>query len=183
MLYLDKLKLESILKTRGVSVNKLSDYCGISRQSIYNMFEDSSVFNSTFEKIRQFLNVDYRVLTSDRTLAFEAMKRAPDRIKVISYQLFEFAKKYKADLLLFSSNDIGKFGPKPDWNFAVYFPRAPKEKELGILRQKLFDSAFPYRIDIVNLNAAPLWYKLMIQEQYVRLHGYTDEKALFASKD
>lgn len=183
MLYLDKARLETILGARGLSINKLAENCAISRQSIYNMFESTPVFNSSFEKIRQFLNVDYRAITSDKSIPYELLKNSPDRIKIATYKLFEFSKNSQADLLHFGSNDAGKFGLKHDWNFALYFSKKDREKDLSVLRQKLIDDVSPYAINIINLNAAPIWMKLIIKDNYVRLLGYTKEDALFASAD
>lgn len=147
------------------------------------MFEETPVFNSSFEKIRRFLNIDYRAITSDKSLAVEALKIAPDRIKIASYKLFEFAKRHNADLLLFSSNSGGKFGVKSDWNFALHFLQADKEKDLNVIRQKLIDEVTPYSINIINLNKSPLWFKLLVKGTYIRLLGHTDEARLFSTAD
>lgn len=179
MLYLDKAKLEVVLSSRGTSINKLAGACGISRQSIYNMFENT-VFNSSFDKIRRYLNVDYGAITSNISLANEVMKTAPDRITMVAHKLTEFVERYQADLLLFGSNDVGKYGPRPDWNFAVFFPDREKDKELRIIRQELSDQAAPYHINIINLNRAPLWLKLVIKERFVRLFGNTGDDLLFS---
>lgn len=182
VLYLDKTRLEAILTMRGLTINKLAELCSISRQSIYNMFDSSTVFNSTFEKIRKLLNCDYRAITSDKSLAFEVLKTAPDKIKVSSYKLFEFAKNNHADLLLFSSNNTGKYGKRPEWDFAVYFQKKEQDKELKILGQKLNDDVVPYSINLININGAPIWLKQIIKNQYIRLYGHTSEDLIFSGK-
>lgn len=181
MLYLDKFKLETILRSRGISINKLADSCGISRQSIYNMYETSPVFNTTFEKIRQFLNIDFRAITSDSTLAHEIMKKAPDRIKISGYVLSQFAENNNADLLIYNSGDVDKFGGKFDWNFAMYFLKKDNEKKLNSLRQEILDNCAPYKIEIINLNRSPLWFKLIVKNNYIRLYGNTPEDKIFYS--
>lgn len=179
MLFLDKFKLETFLRSKGISINKLADSCGISRQSIYNMYESLPVFNTTFEKIRQYLNVDFRAITSDSTLAHEIMKKAPDKIKISAYVLNQFSENNNADLLLFNSGSNDKFGKRFDWNFAVYFCKKDNEKKLYSLRQEIIDKCAPYNIEIVNLNRAPLWFKLIIKNNYIRLYGHTPEEKLF----
>jgi len=150
VLYLDKFKFETILRSRGTSINKLAESCGISRQSIYNMYENSPVFNTTFEKIRQFLNVDFRAISSDQTLAHEIMKKAPDKIKISAYVLNQFAENNEACLLLFNSGEMDKFGKKFHWNFAVHFNKKENEKKLMALRQEIVDKCSPYNIEIIN---------------------------------
>lgn len=179
MLYMDKGKLETILGLRGISLNLLAEKCGISRQSIYNMFEDIPVFNTTFEKIRKYLNIDYRVITSDSTLAQEIIKSAPDRIKIASYVLVNAAEELEADLLSFNSHGINKFGPRIDWNFAIYFRKKDMHERLSKLRQDLSEKVSPYSIEIINLNRAPLWLKLVIKSCYIRFYGNTPEELLF----
>lgn len=183
MLYLDKSRLESILSTRGLTLNSLAELCSISRQSIYNMFESTSVFNTTFEKIRQYLSIDYRAITTDKSVAFEIIKKSPGKIKIAAYKLFEYSKNNSADLLLFGSNYFGKFGFNHEWNFAIYFNKIIGDNKLNILRQELIDGTFPYTINLINLNSAPFWIKLIIKEKYIRLAGYTEEGVLFSSSD
>lgn len=181
MLYLDKFKLETILKSRGTSINKLADSCGISRQSIYNMFESMPVFNTTFDKIRKNLSVDYRAITSDSTLAHEIIKNAPDKIKIAAYVLNSFAEGNDANLLIFNSGSVNKYGNTFDWNFALHFNKRDNEKKLMSLRQEITDNTAPYHIEIINLNRAPLWFKLIIKGNYIRLYGHTPEEKLFYS--
>lgn len=181
MLYLDKFKLETVLSSRGTSLNKLAKTCGISRQSIYNMIENQPVFNTTFEKIRQFLSVDYRAITSDSTVAHEIMKHAPDRIKIAAYVLSRFAEECNSDLILYNSEGKGRFGQKFDWNFAIYFKKIDHEKKLQVTRQELIERTSPYQIEIINLNRAPLWLKIIIKNNYIRLYGNTPENTLFYS--
>jgi len=181
MLFLDKFRLESILSARGISINKLAESCGISRQSIYNMYNDTPVFNTTFEKIRQFLNVDYRALARDSTVAQEIMKQAPDRIKIAAYLLTNFVEERRGDLLFFSSEGRGKYGQKFDWNFGIYLKKEAPEESIAKIRQDLIERVSPYTLEIINLNRAPLWLKLIIKSNYVRLFGNTSEDKLFYS--
>lgn len=182
MLFLDKFRLETILKSRGLSLNKLSDSCGISRQTIYNMFEEFPVFNTTFEKIREFLNVDYRAITVDSTVAHEIIKKAPDRIKIAAYVLTNFAQETKSDLLLFSSEGKTKFGKNFDWNFAIKYKNKEVEKKIPEIRQDLIERVAPYHIEIIDLNKAQFWFKLIVKNNYIRLYGNSSEEILFYSE-
>lgn len=146
------------------------------------MHEDIPVFNTTFEKIRQFLNVDYRALTADSTVANEIMKSAPDRIKIAAYLLSSFAEEHSADLLLFDSEGRSKFGRKFDWNFAVYFKKKDADDKLKSLRQELIERTSPYYVEIINLGRAPLWLKLIIKNNYVRFYGNSTEDILFSNR-
>lgn len=179
MLFIDRYKLESILSSRGLSINKLAIAAGVSRQSIYNMYEETPVFNTTFEKIRQYLNVDFRAISSDSTLAQEILKKSPDKIKIASYILTEFARDNNADLLLFNTSGTGKYGTNHDWNFAFYFRKDFNQNKFSVLRQQLLEKASPFRVEIFNLGAAPLWLRLLIKNNYIRLLGNTPEDVLF----
>ena len=181
MLFLDKFKLETILSRRGISINRLAEQCGISRQSIYNMYEESSVFNTSFEKIREFLDVDYRAVTSDSTVAHEIMKKAPDRIKMAAYLLSNFSQETTSDLLLFSSSGKNKYGRNFDWNFAISFKKNKFDDKLQKIRQDLIERTSPYNLEIINLNRAPLWLKLIVKNSYIRLYGNRPEEEMFYS--
>lgn len=183
MLYLDKGRLETILSSRNLTINKIAELCSISRQTIYNMCDSTTVFNTTFEKIREYLNIDYRAITTDKSVAFEVLKNAPERIKIASYKLFEFVAENNSDLLIFSKNNNGKYGINNDWNFGIFFPKKEDIKGLKILNQKLSDRVAPYSINIININSAPLWLKLIIKSHYIRLAGNTPEELLFSSRD
>jgi hypothetical protein len=145
------------------------------------MYADMPVFNTTFEKIRKYLSVDYRAVTADSTLAQEIIKEAPDKIKIAAYVLNSFAENNDANLILFNSGEFDKFGGKFNWYFALHFNKKDSETKLMSLRQDIIDNSSPYYIEIINLNRAPLWFKLIIKNNYIRLYGNTPEDKLFFS--
>ena len=171
MLYLNSEKLEQILREKKLSLSSLAKGAGVSRQSLYSMFSKNSVFNSTFCKILGYLKVDYQVLTYEMTPSHQIMSKAPTPIKKISLQLIEFCKRYHANLILFGSRAEGKTGVQVDWDFGIFFLKSVHDREFKLLKVRLTDAAFPYRIDIVNLNEAPAWFLESLQNRSLILHG------------
>lgn len=169
MLHLDKKKLETKLKARGVNLARLAKLCNVSRQSIYNMFEKNSVFNTTFEKILSFTGIDYLEITTGGRRKDYIIRNFPDQIKKIALSLCKYAAEHHADMILFGSRAAGKKGIRADWDFAIYFHRKMDNACLARLSRTLTEKAFPYRIDIVNLNAAPDWFKSSIEDNIIYL--------------
>jgi len=169
MLCLDKNKLEALLKAKGMNMSILAKACGVSRQSIYNMLGRTSVFNTSFEKLLGFLQVGYEQITADVSAENVVAKDFPPKIAKVALELFRFAEVNEADLVLFGSRAGGKKGIQADWDFAVYFHKKAEDTKLRLLKQRLIDDAFPYRIDIINLNLAPEWFKTSISGQMVYL--------------
>lgn len=173
MLYLEKKKLEKVLKARGLNMSQLSKLCGVSRQSIYNMFGKTSVFNTVFEKILVHLAVDHNKITVGQSREGLIIKTFPDKIAKTAAKLSAFAGQTHADLLLFGSRAKGKRGFRTDWDFAVRFHKSNEDKKLKLLKQQCIEESFPFRIDIINLNLAPAWFKDSISDDciYLRKEG------------
>ncbi|PIR17833.1 MAG: hypothetical protein COV46_02585 [Deltaproteobacteria bacterium CG11_big_fil_rev_8_21_14_0_20_49_13] len=169
MFFLSKKKLNEVISKRGESVSSLAKTCGISRQSIYNMFGKTSVFNTTFEKILKQLCVEPEDITERHDNVSFFVQKFPDKIKKIILKLSEFAAENHADLMLFGSRALGKAGIRSDWDFALYFNKANKDKEFRKFKQLLMEDAFPYRVDIVNLNNAPEWFLSSVEKNFIYL--------------
>ncbi len=133
------------------------------------MFDKSSVFSSSFEKILAQLDIDYKTITEDRDSIRIILSSFPDKIKKIVIELVKFTNDNSADLILFGSRAAGKTGVRHDWDFAVNFHKTVQDKKLRLLKQKLQDQSFPYRVDLVNLNIAPTWFKDSIDEDKIYL--------------
>lgn len=169
MLYLAKTKFEALLKSRGLNIAKLAKQCGVSRQSIYNMLGGETVFNTTFDKMLSFLTVSYKDLTEEMDEATVILRSFPDKIKKIALSLENFCAKNSADLILFGSRAAGKKGVRHDFDFAVYFHKKTNDEGLKKIKRSLTDKAFPYRVDIVDLNSAPEWFTSSIKDDIVYL--------------
>lgn len=169
MLYLGEDKLNAWLSSRGMTLSQLARDCGVSRQSIYDMFGKKPVFNSTFVKILSHLGVDYDQLTETHDDVL--LRTMPVRIQKAVIRLIQFCDSHLAGLILFGSRVRGKGGIGPDWDFGVYSQRPVDPRALSVLKQKLMDEVFPNRIDIVNLNVAPSWFLESIAEDYIQVHG------------
>lgn len=181
MLYLDEEKLNAVLVARGMSISQLAQQCGISRQSVYDMFSKKPVFNSTFVKILNHLGIHHDQLTESRDNAL--LRTMPMRIQKAVMSLIQFCDAHNAGLILFGSRARGKGGVSPDWDFGVYSIKPFDQRSFSILKQKLLDEVFPNRIDVVNLNVAPLWFLESIVTDHIQIHGkhsfahFTERKA------
>lgn len=169
MLVLDKNKLENSLRGRGKSLSKFASDCGISRQSLYNMFAGKSIFSTSFEKILNELGVSFDEVVAQTSRFDSIMLEAPYKIKKIALKLEEYARTNGADLFLIGSRVRGKKGIRSDWDFAVYFRHGKKPKGFSLFKQDQLDMAFPYRIDIVCLNDAPTWFLNSIADSNIRV--------------
>lgn len=171
MLYLDRNKFEAILTQKGLSINRLASACGISRQSLYNMLDITTIFKSSFEKVVKELNIDYKELVREASRADEILKKAPGRIKRAVLELSNFAEAYNAHLLLIENINSVKYGRRAEWSFGVYFPEKDKHPELQALRQELVEATTPYTISITNLNRTPYWYLKSIEAAALAIGG------------
>ncbi|MBI2344311.1 MAG: nucleotidyltransferase domain-containing protein [Deltaproteobacteria bacterium] len=171
MLYLDRAKLEEVLRRHGLSLAALARQAGISRQSLYLMFKNQPVFAIPFQRVLDTLHIDYRAITKDMSVGDTMMAVAPIQIHKVTMQLIEFCRHHHADLVLFGSRTRGKMTIQADWDFGVWFRRTIDDYPLRVLKQQLVDRAFPYRIDVVNLNQAPPWFRKSVDAHHVVLYG------------
>lgn len=171
MVNLDRDKLNKLLKKRGVSLVQFAKNCGISRQSLYNMFHGRSVLSVPMEKLLMSLRVDLEDIVKKTATTAEPLKKAPEQIKRVQLFLEDFAKKHDASLFLIGSRARGKKGITSDWDFAFYFPSVKRPDDYAMIKYKAIDAAFPYRIDVVNLNDAPEWFLQSIEKDAILLSG------------
>lgn len=172
MLILDKDKLNFAIKRRGFSLNQLAVKSQVSRQSIYNMLKGGSVFNTTFEKIIDCLGVGYEDVTIGRNeYAAAVMKKAPKIIQSIALELSVFAEENNAAFFLFGSKARGETNNRADWDFGISKLGKKMRRKFIILKQALIEKAFPYRIDIVDMNQAPQWFIESIADDMIVLAG------------
>ncbi len=169
MLYLGEDKINDLLFSRGMTLSGLARDCGVSRQSLYDMFSKKPVFNSTFVKILNHLGVDYDQITESRDNAL--LRTMPMRVQKAVMCLIQFCDAHNAGLILFGSRARGKGGIGPDWDFGVYSQKPFDQRSFSVLKQKLMDEVFPNRIDIVNLNAAPGWFLESVAGDHIQVHG------------
>lgn len=171
VLYLSKEKVRAVAARRMGSVAGLARTAGISRQSLYNMFHDTSVFNTSFIKLLQVLGLSYQELTEERSAGDQLLADAPASVRRVALRLIDFCRDHAAALLLFGSRVRGKTGPQVDWDFAVWFRGTVRDRALRTCKQGLRDAAFPYRVDIVNLNQAPVWFRDSVDRSHLVLYG------------
>ena len=177
MFLLDRKKFEALLTKRGQTLSKLAGDCGISRQSLYAMFNGESIFSTPFQKILRTLGVEFEQLVSSR--GTHVLESAPLRIQKAALELETYAHHCSADLFLFGSRARNKLGIRADWDFAFFFPKDQKPSRFAVLKERVQDIAFPYRIDIVHLNDAPAWFLQSVAEDAVRIAGTTRQESIF----
>ena len=164
-------KLMKILNSREITIASLARDCGISRQSLYAMFRGDSIYNVPFAKILNFLNLEPSQITEAHSSRQDALKSAPLKIQKTALRLREFCQDHGASLLLVGSQALGKGTMASDWDFAVYFWGNVFDRSLRLLKQRLEEEVFPYRVDIVNLNRAPEWFVQSVAEGAKLLEG------------
>ncbi|HCU25624.1 MAG TPA: hypothetical protein DF383_11465 [Deltaproteobacteria bacterium] len=165
-------KLKVLLRTRNINLAQLAKRCEISRQSIYQMLQGRPIYNQPFLKMLDYLGVSPEEITeesAEKTL--QALQKAPLKLRKVILRLIEFCRKHRAALLLFGSQASGKAGIASDWDFGVYFANSGAKIEFRAMKRRLVEQAFPYRLDIVNLNEAPDWFLESIREECVLLEG------------
>ena len=180
---LDRNKLQGFLSSRGLSLKAFARQCGISRQSIYNMMEGKSVFSKPLEKIMAELGVELDDLMRTRPSVEAILEGAPRTIQRAALQIQEYVRQQEADLFLIGSRARGKKGIRSDWDFAIFYPDEKEHLDLVLLKQRCVDAAFPHRIGIVNITAAPKWFLQSIAKDALRLEGSTDRDHIFNAKE
>lgn len=179
---LDREKLDQILNNKDMSLAQLAHDCGISRQSIYNMFIGKSFLSAPLEKMLDFLNIDLEDVLERRSSLELILGNAPEKIRNAVLKLQKYAELNKADLFLVGSRARGKRTIRSDWDFVVFFPKNKKVKGIASFKQKISDIAFPYKIDVVTLNQAPTWFIDSVSNEAIRVTGSTDPKIVFSKK-
>ena len=154
-----------------MSLAKLARQAQISRQSLYNMFGSVPVFNTSFVKILQVLGVSFQDLTEEASQGEQLIAQAPTTVRRIVVTLMEFCRTCDASLLLFGSRLRGKTGPQVDWDFAIWFQQTIPEQVFRTCKQQVQETAFPYRVDLVNLNHAPPWFRQEVDQSHIVLCG------------
>ena len=164
-------KLKIVLANRNLSLHEVCRQSGISRQSLYNMMKGSSIYNVPFTKLITHLRIDPFEITETETLLNALLKKAPLKIQKVILKLQEFCQKHNASLILFGSQVTGKATVRSDWDFGMYFFQSPPLGKLSLLKQRLIDKVFPYRIDIICLNQAPSWFQQSVWDESLLLWG------------
>lgn len=171
MVKLNRKKLLSIIGEKGLSIGEFAKQSGISRQSIYNMFQGRSVFSVAFEKLLANLNVEFDELLVKPNQIEAILADAPENIRKALLNLQKFAIETDADLFLIGSRARGRSGSKSDWDFAIYFPDEKRPKNFSMLKQNVIERAFPYRMEIVVLNSAPSWFLKSAKDNAIKIFG------------
>lgn len=178
-LSIDRRKFEALLKSRGMGISDFASSCGISRQSLYNMFKGRSIFSTTFEKVLLALNVDFDQIISRAPALLDIFARAPASIQRTAATLHEFAANNEADLFLIGSRAKGKEGVRADWDFGVFFSGSSNRRNFVKLKERMEDISFPHRAHIVNLGEAPEWFLSSVSKDAIRMAGKTPSDEVF----
>lgn len=182
MIAIDRQRFEAMLKRRGMSISVFADRCGISRQSLYNMFQGKSIFSTTFEKVLKALGVDFEEIVARPRKLEGILERAPAAVQKAVLSLEEFATEKNADLFLIGSRARGKRGVRADWDFGIFFPSSFERREFVKLKQRVEDTSFPHRVDVVNLGEAPEWFLSSASKDAVRVSGTTPHEMVFSRR-
>lgn len=172
MIYLDRNKLEKIIAERGENLSDFAKECGISRQSLYNMFEGKSVISTPLEKIFNKLNANWDEIIAIKKEDY--FKNAPQQVKLAFAEAVEFVRSKHADLFLIGSRARGKGSKFSDWDLAIHFPKKFNRSEFINLKEMTKEHSFPYYVDIVLLNDAPEWFIASIEKDAIRIEGNGD---------
>jgi len=135
------------------------------------MFKGKQIFSKPFEKILNNIVVAFEEITVERSKKTMILDDAPKEIKSVLDLLVDYAKKNKADLFLIGSRAKGKKGIRSDWDFAIYFSKLYDHASFSVIKDKISNSSFPYRVDLANLNVAPDWFIESIENEAIHLFG------------
>lgn len=180
VIVLDRKKLGLELKARGISLSRFAAECGISRQSLYDMFNGGSIFSVPFSKVLSYTGLAFEDLVSKGSKFESIISGAPEGIRKATLYLQKFSEKHNASLFLIGSRARGKRGPRADWDFAIYFSDKRRRRSLALIKQRMEDIAFPHRIDLVDLNSAPRWFLRSIEHEAISLCGASKVKDILA---
>ena len=181
MVSIDRHRLEEQLRRRGENLSAFARRCGISRQSLYLLFEGKSVFSVPFEKILRELGADFRDLIAEMPDLAVILGDAPESVRRAALELEAYAEKQGADLFLIGSRARGAKGVRSDWDFAVFFPDRKARNDLAALKLRLADVAFPHRVEVVDLTVAPSWFLRSVAIDAVRMSGATPCERIFGA--
>lgn len=78
--------------------------------------------------------------------------------------------------MLFGSRTASTKKKNPDYDIGVMTDKEVEMKTLNSWKSKVEDLAWPYRIDLVDLNRAPVNSLYLIEKEMVVLHGKYHER-------
>lgn len=168
---LNRKRLKAELMARDMNLSRFAKACGISRQSLYDMFRGSSIFSVPFGKILNYTGISFDEIISVGSGFESVIRDAPEGVRKAVFALQKFAEARGADLFLIGSRARGKKGLRADWDFAVYLAGVNQRRSLVLLKQRMEDLAFPHRIDLVDLNSAPAWFLRSIESEAIKIFG------------
>lgn len=125
----------------------------------------------SFAKHSQTLRLDSQESLTNATDASTLLADAPETIRKIVLTLIDFCRTHSAALFLFDSRTRGKTGPQVDWDLAMWFHDAAPDRVLRTCKRAAQDAAFPYRLDLINLNQAPAWFRNTVDQSHIVLYG------------
>lgn len=181
MLHLVPDRLKKTISTRGWSLARLSRESGISRRSLYNLLAETEVLNPTFAKVLKTLDVPLEEIVEWRSPTDELIAQSPPSVKKVIMDITVFCQQHDAALVLFGSRARDKRGAKSDWDLGVWLngkQKSVQQKSSHSLHASIprwRDEAFPYRVDVVELNQAPDWFRKEVDRDYLILYGEYNE--------
>jgi len=146
------------------------------------MFRGKSIYAAPFEKIVDELSIQPNDILLSPSLTDEILSAAPDSVQKAALKLQQYTEKHHADLYLIGSRSRGKKGVRADWDFGIYFSSRKSPVDFSRTKQRISDTAFPHRIDIVDLSSAPSWFLKSVAHDALYITGKTDRNIIFRQK-
>lgn len=164
-------KLKATLAHQNLSLRKLALQSKVSRQSIYALLNGSPIYTLPFVKIIQTLRVAPEEITHVSSWQDILLEKAPFKIRKAILEIQSLGRAHDGSLLLFGSQATGQARPHSDWDFGIYFHKKDEDRKLRLLKIKLQEEVFPYRLDLLNLTQAPAWFIQSIRDESLLLSG------------
>ncbi len=177
---IDPIKLHALMKTKGLhNLSQLANATGLHRNTLHRIFKGESPFTHAVETLSQHLQIDPLSLLSSILPGSNKIKDIEKLGPII--QSLAAANKEIAIFLL-GSRTTQKAKPYSDWDIGICAYPHPINGKLFLKYKNLTEELaenLPYKIDLINLNAAPDWFLESIQNNFMFLAGNEKSKIYF----
>ena len=169
---LDPIKFNSLLKQKGYrSTQHFAESAGLHRNTLQRMLKGESPFVHAFETITKHLQTDPLELIQSKLTTSSPVKDIQHIVPIIDY-----LKKTEANLAIYliGSRASGKARAYSDWDIGIFcYPEKLPAKKFFRLKNAVeeISESTPHKVDLINLNNAPIWFLQSITEDKLWLTG------------
>lgn len=174
---IDRERLSQALKNRSLSLQRALKEAKVSPNAYFTLQRKKEILPKSLVRLSRSLGIPPSVLLADLPDPF---RNVPDSVREAMERLKRFACTHHGFLVLFGSRVREKRARESsDWDFGFLGIRPCPLPSFAAAKGNAQETAWPFKLDFVDLNRAPLWFLKSIEDDIVLVsRDWTDEKAV-----